>query len=167
MSAAWLMQNPLAGMFGDTSNTVEATQSTEWTGPTIPNYVGMTYEDALKAAESNTAITVYRAYTDEYSEDYPEGEIIAEHERLYEAAVYAAENPEDDYLLDNINRQNLEAYSGFKGGFTVVDSAIEDFESELLPAPSVSVEPISDDSETPKLNIDVDFDDDDEDEDEK
>lgn len=74
----WLMQNPLAGMFGDTSNTVEATQSTEWTGPTIPNYVGMTYEDALKAAESNTAITVYRAYTDEYSEDYPEGEIMSQ-----------------------------------------------------------------------------------------
>ena len=72
------MQNPLAGMFGDTSNTVEATQSTEWTGPTIPNYVGMTYENAIKAAESNTAITIYRAYTDEYSEDYPEGEIMSQ-----------------------------------------------------------------------------------------
>ena len=113
------------------------------------------------------AVAIKRNFRPKPTPDYPEGEIIAEHERLYEAAVYAAENPEDDYLLDNINRQNLEAYSGFKGGFTVVDSAIEDFESELLPAPSVSVEPISDDSETPKLNIDVDFDDDDEDEDEK
>ncbi len=74
----WLMQNPLAGIFGDTSNTVESTESTEWTGATIPNYLGMTYDDAEKSAESDSTITVYRAYTDEYSDDYAEGEIMSQ-----------------------------------------------------------------------------------------
>lgn len=75
----WLMQNPLAGVFGgNTSETVESTQSTEWTGATIPNYVGMNYEDVMKQAEGDTKITVYRSYTDEYSEDYKEGTVISQ-----------------------------------------------------------------------------------------
>lgn len=75
----WLMQNPLAGVFGgNTSETVESTQSTEWTGATIPNYVGMNYEDVMKQAEGDTKITVYRSYTDEYSEEYKEGTVISQ-----------------------------------------------------------------------------------------
>lgn len=75
----WLMQNPLAGVFGGkTSETVESTQSTEWTGATIPNYVGMNYEDVIKQAEGDTKITVYRSYTDEYSEEYKEGTVISQ-----------------------------------------------------------------------------------------
>ena len=70
----WLMQNPLAGMFGgNTSETEPSTQSTEWTGPTIPDYVGMKYEDVVKQAQGDTKITVYRNYTDEYSDKYAEG----------------------------------------------------------------------------------------------
>lgn len=74
----WVMQNPLAGMFGDTSSTVESTQSTEWTGSTIPNYLGMTYEEASKAAASDSSITLYRNYTDEYSDKYEEGKIMSQ-----------------------------------------------------------------------------------------
>lgn len=75
----WLMQNPLADVFGgNTSETVESTQSTEWTGATIPNYVGMNYEDVMKQAEGDTKITVYRSYTDEYSEEYKEGAVISQ-----------------------------------------------------------------------------------------
>lgn len=75
----WLMQNPLAGVFGgNTSETVESTQSTEWTGATIPNYVGMNYEDVMKQAEGDTKITVYRSYADEYSDQYKEGTVISQ-----------------------------------------------------------------------------------------
>ncbi|MGN0502397.1 MAG: PASTA domain-containing protein [Ruminococcus sp.] len=75
----WLMQNPLAGVFGgNTSETVESTQSTEWTGATVPNYVGMNYEDVMKQAEGDTKITVYRSYTDEYSEEYKEGAVVSQ-----------------------------------------------------------------------------------------
>ncbi|MGN0449314.1 MAG: PASTA domain-containing protein [Ruminococcus sp.] len=75
----WLMQNPLAGVFGgNTSETVESTQSTEWTGATIPNYVGMNYDDVMKQAEGDTKITVYRSYTDEYSDQYKEGTVISQ-----------------------------------------------------------------------------------------
>lgn len=75
----WLMQDPLAGMFSEeVSATQESTQSTEWTGPTIPNYVGMSYEDVEKAAESDSEIVVYKAYTDEYSDDYAEGIVVSQ-----------------------------------------------------------------------------------------
>lgn len=75
----WLMQNPLAGVFGgNTSETVESTQSTEWTGATIPNYVGMNYEDVMKQAEGDTKITVYRSYTDEYSDQYKKGTVMSQ-----------------------------------------------------------------------------------------
>lgn len=75
----WLMQNPLEGVFGgNTSETVESTQSTEWTGATIPNYVGMNYDDVMKQAEGDTKITVYRSYTDEYSDQYKEGTVMSQ-----------------------------------------------------------------------------------------
>lgn len=75
----WLMQNPLAGVFGgNTSETTASTQSTEWTGATIPNYVGMNYEDVMKQAEGDTKITVYRSYSDKYSEEYKEGTVISQ-----------------------------------------------------------------------------------------
>ena len=75
----WLMQNPLAGMFGgDASNTEPSTQSTEWTGPTIPNFVGMDYEDVVASDEADDTVTVYRNYTDEYSDEYAEGVVISQ-----------------------------------------------------------------------------------------
>lgn len=75
----WLMQNPLAGVFGgNTSETVESTQSTEWTGATIPNYVGMNYDDVMKQVEGDIKITVYRSYTDEYSDQYKEGTVMSQ-----------------------------------------------------------------------------------------
>lgn len=64
---------------------------------------------------------------------YPEGDAINEHVSLYEAANYAAENPNDDYLLDNIDRANIEAYTGFPGGFVIDDSVIEEFKTDQTP----------------------------------
>lgn len=75
----WLMQNPLSGMFvQNTDDTIPATESTEWTGPTIPNFVGLTYEDVVKTDENDTSISIYRNYTDEYSDEYKEGVIISQ-----------------------------------------------------------------------------------------
>ena len=62
----------------NTDASVSSTQSTEWTGATIPNYVGMTYEDAVKSAEGNSNITIYRTLNDEYSDDYAEGKIMSQ-----------------------------------------------------------------------------------------
>lgn len=38
----------------NTDASVSSTQSTEWTGATVPNYVGMTYEEAVKSVDSNS-----------------------------------------------------------------------------------------------------------------
>ncbi len=48
----WLMQNPLAPMFGGgNSNTQPSTESTEWTGPTIPNFLGKTFDEVQRGSK--------------------------------------------------------------------------------------------------------------------
>ena len=75
----WIMQNPLVGMFKNSGDsTVPSTENTEWTGATVPNFVGMKYDDVIKKDESDYSITVYRNYTDEYSDEYKEGIVLAQ-----------------------------------------------------------------------------------------
>ncbi len=77
--AFWLMQNPLSGLFDNSSdNTADSTESTEWTGETVPDYLGMTYEEVLEADEADDSVTVYRSYTDEYSDEYAEGLVMSQ-----------------------------------------------------------------------------------------
>lgn len=76
----WLMQNPLAGLFsGNTDATATSTSSTEWTGPVVPNYVGMKYEDVVKAAASDDSVVVYRDYNDAYSDKYADGVVMEQY----------------------------------------------------------------------------------------
>lgn len=76
----WLMQNPLAGLFsGNTDATAVSTSSTEWTGPVVPNYVGMKYEDVVKAAASDDSVVVYRDYNDAYSDKYADGVVMEQY----------------------------------------------------------------------------------------
>lgn len=76
----WLMQNPLAGLFSDnTDATAASTSSTEWTGPVVPNYVGMKYEDVVKAAASDDSVVVYRDYNDAYSDKYADGVVMEQY----------------------------------------------------------------------------------------
>lgn len=76
----WLMQNPLAGLFsGNTDATAASTSSTEWTGPVVPNYVGMKYEDVVKAAASDDSVVVYRNYNDAYSDKYADGVVMEQY----------------------------------------------------------------------------------------
>ena len=75
----WLMQNPLQGFFGGNQNaTQESTMSTEWTGPTVPDFVGKTYEEAVNAAKSENGVTLVRNFSDEYSDTYKEGIVMAQ-----------------------------------------------------------------------------------------
>ena len=76
----WVMQNPLAGLFsGNTDATAASTSSTEWTGPVVPNYVGMKYEDVVKAAASDDSVVVYRDYNDAYSDKYADGVVLEQY----------------------------------------------------------------------------------------
>lgn len=76
----WLMQNPFAGLFpGNTDATAASTSSTEWTGPVVPNYVGMKYEDVVKAAASDDRVVVYRNYNDAYSDKYADGVVMEQY----------------------------------------------------------------------------------------
>lgn len=74
-----LMSNPFKGFFGGNQNaTQESTVSTEWTGPTVPTFVGKTYDEALKEAGVNSGVTLLRTYSDEHSDQYNEGIIMAQ-----------------------------------------------------------------------------------------
>lgn len=76
----WLMQNPFAGLFpGNTDATAASTSSTEWTGPVVHNYVGMKYEDVVKAAASDDSVVVYRNYNDAYSDKYADGVVMEQY----------------------------------------------------------------------------------------
>lgn len=76
----WVMQNPLAGLFsGNTDATAASTSSTEWTGSVVPNYVGMKYEDVVKAAASDDSVVVYRDYNDAYSDKYADGVVMEQY----------------------------------------------------------------------------------------
>ena len=71
--------NPFKSIFGaDTTVTVESTASTEWTGPTVPSYIGKTYDQVVKETEGQQSITIVRNYTDEYSDEYKEGVVMAQ-----------------------------------------------------------------------------------------
>lgn len=37
-----------------------------------------TYEEAVKSVDSNSSITIYRTFNDEYSDDYAEGKIMSQ-----------------------------------------------------------------------------------------
>ena len=75
------------------------------------------------------AVAIKRSFRPTPSPEYPEGDVIKAHIERYEAAVFAAENPEDDYLLDDIDHSNIEAYAGFTDGFTIDNSALDEFQS--------------------------------------
>lgn len=73
----WLMQNPLAGVFENSSGNMSAsTENTEWTGATVPKYLGMTYEEVVKKDSADDSITVLRNFTDEHSEKYADGLVM-------------------------------------------------------------------------------------------
>lgn len=85
---------------------------------------------ALITALYLSAVAIKRRYRPASPSDYPEGDRIATHVMLYEAASFAAEADEDDHLLDNIDRDNIDAYTGIKGGFAIDDSALENLEDK-------------------------------------
>ena len=77
IGAFWIWQNPLSGLFGgNTDATQPSTEATEWTGPTVPNYLGKTYDEAVKEAKDNSSVTILKNYTDEYSDEYKEGTVM-------------------------------------------------------------------------------------------
>ncbi len=78
-------------------------------------------------------VKIKRSYRPAPAPEYPEGEEIKRRTRLYEAANYAAEHPENEHLLDEIDHNNINAYSGFDGGFKIDDTVVIDFNTGHLP----------------------------------
>lgn len=72
----FISQNPFAGVFAGDPNQDTTAASEKWTGETIANYVGMTYEEAVEEAESKGNITIYRDTAESYSDQYAEGVIM-------------------------------------------------------------------------------------------
>ena len=70
-----LIQNPFGGMF-EQEEVVETTQAaSEWTGPTVPDLVGVKYDEAVAQLEDDNAELV-RSIEEVYSDKYAEGVIV-------------------------------------------------------------------------------------------
>jgi serine/threonine-protein kinase len=72
----FLSLNPLSGLFVGDPNQDTTAASEKWTGETIANYVGMTYDEAVSEAEKKGGITIYRDTAEAYSDQYAEGVIM-------------------------------------------------------------------------------------------
>ncbi|MBR2280738.1 MAG: PASTA domain-containing protein [Ruminococcus sp.] len=76
LAVLFVMQNPLQGVFANNNNDATEASSEKWTGPTVPNYVGMTLKDAAAAAEEAGTITLFRETEESYSDKYAEGVVM-------------------------------------------------------------------------------------------
>lgn len=75
------LQNPFKGIFGDSKQTVETTSPDEekWTGPIVEDYLGENFEEIDKKTSGGNDIKLYRAYEDENSDTYNEGQISSQY----------------------------------------------------------------------------------------
>lgn len=78
LGVLFVMQNPLQGVFTGNNNDETSSTTEKWTGETIPNYVGMSYKEAVAAAEEKGNITIYRDTEESYSDQYAEGIVMAQ-----------------------------------------------------------------------------------------
>ncbi len=76
LAVLFVMQNPLQGVFANNNNNATEASSEKWTGPTVPNYVGMTFKEAAAAAEEAGTITLFRETEESYSDKYAEGVVM-------------------------------------------------------------------------------------------
>lgn len=76
------------------------------------------------------AVAIKRSRIPAKAPEYPEGEVTRHRVDAYIAENYRAENPDDDYLLDNIDKESIEAYQGFSGGFVIDDSAVDELDTD-------------------------------------
>ena len=67
----WLSGNPLAGVFDDGKQPVEATipVQEEWTGPVVENYLGKSYEDVAKTFSGTIMLSADGEYSDTVPKD--------------------------------------------------------------------------------------------------
>ena len=78
LGVLFVMQNPLAGVFEGNGNEETTAATEKWTGETTPNYVGMTYKEAVSAAEDSGKVSLYRDTQESYSDEYAEGVVMAQ-----------------------------------------------------------------------------------------
>lgn len=76
LGVLFINMNPLSGLFIEDPNKATTASTEKWTGETIPNYVGLTYNEAVDEAQSKGNITIYRDTAESYSDQYAEGVIM-------------------------------------------------------------------------------------------
>lgn len=73
-----LLQNPFGAFFADQNATQDTSVNEEWTGPTVADYVGKSYEEVMASASNDGTIKLYRAFEDQYSDQYEQGVVMSQ-----------------------------------------------------------------------------------------
>ncbi len=80
----WLQGNPFASLFEPENNSSDSdVDGITGETVTVPNLVGVKYEQALEEAEKNSDYQLLKAVEEEFSEDVPEGYIASQFPEAY------------------------------------------------------------------------------------
>lgn len=76
----WLSINPLQGLFKPeaTEATAPSTVIEDWTGPTVANYVGKTYQEVVTAVSADKSISLKLSADGEFSDTVKKGSVISQ-----------------------------------------------------------------------------------------
>jgi len=73
-----VIQNPFKALFHHQNEIATTSATEEWTGETVPDFVGKTYEEASQEAEDDENLSIYYDTDEEFSDKYDEGEIVSQ-----------------------------------------------------------------------------------------
>lgn len=79
----WLQGNPFASLFEPENTSSDSDAETTGETVTVPNMVGVKYEQAVEDSEKNTDYQLLKAVEEEFSDDVPEGYIASQFPEAY------------------------------------------------------------------------------------
>ena len=79
----WLQGNPFASLFEPEYTSSDSDAETTGETVTVPNMVGVKYEQAVEDSEKNTDYQLLKAVEEEFSDDVPEGYIASQFPEAY------------------------------------------------------------------------------------
>ena len=100
----------------------------EYETPGLKTGLLITVIAALMSAVYVAVVMIKRVYRPVTPAEYPEGEVTALRIARFEEAQLTAESDADDDLLAEIDRDNIDAYHGFAGGFKIDESVFDELE---------------------------------------
>lgn len=83
----WLQGNPFASLFEPANTSFDSDAETKGETVTVPNMVGVKYDQAMEDAEKTSDYQLLKAVEEEFSDDVPEGYIASQFPEAYSEEI--------------------------------------------------------------------------------